>query len=133
MPVVFRKTSLGNLRMPVGPAVDTLVGVGDGSPFESGVLTPDRDPPMLQGGVDVDAVEEVSDAIVAPAAATATFAGARAVTAVALHDVVEEKPATDLIELLAMLKRDEKQEVREAGQEILAVIRSIGGDQSRYW
>ena len=38
----------------------------------------------------------------------------------------------DLRELLAILQRDEKAEIREANDEILAVIRSLGGSSGKY-
>ena len=47
-------------------------------------------------------------------------------------DLIEDKPDTDLIDLMALLQRDEKREVQEANQEILAVIRSLRGSQGKY-
>ena len=43
-----------------------------------------------------------------------------------------DEPATDLKELMAVLQRDEKVEVREANDEILSIIKTLGGDQNKY-
>ena len=72
--------------------------MGDGSPFESGLITPDRDLPPVQGGMDVD--------------------------------LTEDKPDTDLNDLMALLQRDEKREVQEANQEILASAARASTDES---
>ena len=48
-----------------------------------------------------------------------------------LH-LIEDKPDTDLNKLTALLQRDEKLEIQDANREILAVIRSLGGDRGRY-
>ena len=47
-------------------------------------------------------------------------------------DLVESKPETDLKELFAVLCRDEKEAIREAEQDILAIVRSLGGDRGKY-
>ena len=46
--------------------------------------------------------------------------------------IVDNKADDDLRELLAILQRDEKAEIREANDEILAVIRSLGGSSGKY-
>ena len=47
-------------------------------------------------------------------------------------DMIDEKPATDLKELLAVLHREEKDEICEANAEILVIVKSLGGSQGRY-
>ena len=43
-----------------------------------------------------------------------------------------DSPETDLKELLAVLQRDEKNEIIEANDENLSVIKTLGGSQSKY-
>ena len=47
-------------------------------------------------------------------------------------NVVEDGPDTELKDLLAVLQREEKVEVVEANREILAIVRSLGGDRGKY-
>ena len=47
-------------------------------------------------------------------------------------DMIDEKPETDLKELLAVMHRDEKDEIFEANAEILAIVKSLGGNQAGY-
>ena len=47
-------------------------------------------------------------------------------------DLSEEKPDTDLKELMAVLRREDKLELEEANREILAFVRSLGGDSKKY-
>ena len=47
-------------------------------------------------------------------------------------NVVEDKPETELNNLMALLHRDEKVQVESANREILVVIRSLGGDCGKY-
>ena len=45
-------------------------------------------------------------------------------------DIVE--PETDLKELMSVLTRDAKKQIKETNNEILSVIRALGGDGNRY-
>ena len=47
-------------------------------------------------------------------------------------NLVEEKPDTEFEKLVAVIQRDEREQVREANREIMAVIKSLGGDGHRY-
>ena len=47
-------------------------------------------------------------------------------------DMIDEKPETDLKELLAVMHRDEKDAICEANAEILAIVKSLGGNQAGY-
>ena len=47
-------------------------------------------------------------------------------------NVVQDKPETEMNTLMSLLHRDEKIQVEDATREILAVIRSLGGDRGKY-
>ena len=47
-------------------------------------------------------------------------------------DIIEDKPDTDLQEILAMMRANDRDEIKDANDEILAVIRSLGGDRGKY-
>ena len=46
-------------------------------------------------------------------------------------DIVEEADG-DLKAIMAVMRRNEKVEIQEANAEMMAVIRSLGGDHHRY-
>ena len=85
-----------------------------------------RVPPHVHPGADVSA------GILPPPAAP----GANMETSEQRDDmdvnIVTEGPDTELKALMDVLQRDEKQAVADANNEILAVIRSLGGDRGRY-
>ena len=47
-------------------------------------------------------------------------------------DLVQENVDTDLKELMAVLRRDEKLEIEETNREIMIVLRSLGADTAQY-
>ena len=47
-------------------------------------------------------------------------------------NLVEEGPDTEFEKLVAAVQRDEREQVREANREIMAVIKSLGGDRGKY-
>ena len=48
-------------------------------------------------------------------------------------DVVEKlEPDTEFKELLSVLQREERAQVAKANEDILAIVKSLGGDRGRY-
>ena len=47
-------------------------------------------------------------------------------------DIIEENVDTDLKELMAVLRRDERIEIEETNREIMSVLSSLGADTAKY-
>ena len=47
-------------------------------------------------------------------------------------DVVESKPETDLQELMAVMQRCDREQIQQANEDILAIVKSLGGNQGKY-
>ena len=47
-------------------------------------------------------------------------------------NAVDHSPDTDMKQLLRLMQREQKVEIEEANDDILAVIKSLGGDKGKY-